>query len=295
MFRAAVSLLAASRLRLSSRRARGSPLARATVAAVTKEHLPRDLLEHRRQTSALHTPTRPARSLERRPHRWRRSSLRSAVPTPARLVLPIAPRWVSAISMAFAMLGTSCCQRPLAPGSVPGPDSQHGRPLGRCGLGDGRNRTLAADKRRSPVNIDRWRSAIRHSLRRAASSSLIRCNVSAAFVLCLAAHQTSLPSPDEPAADARSLRRAAHRPTASSVGREQGRTGQNRAAPTLTEVLRLGVSASRCDGQGPSRNASLRLHTRRTGRRRPTSRGFAPLVTYAYAVSEVTAVVLRIA
>jgi len=61
------------------------------------------------------------------------------------------------------------------------------------------------------------------------------------------------------------------------------------------EVLRLGVSASCCDGHGPSRNASLR-------RFNPTDRpsvayeqGLRPARSYGYTVSDVTTVVLRIA
>lgn len=61
------------------------------------------------------------------------------------------------------------------------------------------------------------------------------------------------------------------------------------------EVLRLEVSASCCDGHGPSRNASLR-------RFNPTDRpsvayeqGLRPARSYGYTVSDVTTVVLRIA
>jgi len=50
-FRAASSSSRQAGFAFSSRRARGSPLARATVAASTREHLPRDLLELRRQTT----------------------------------------------------------------------------------------------------------------------------------------------------------------------------------------------------------------------------------------------------
>jgi len=69
------SPLVASRSRVS--------LARATVAACTAEHLPRDLLEHRRGTNALHAPTKPLALSNDAPTDGAvlRSAQRSPVPT----------------------------------------------------------------------------------------------------------------------------------------------------------------------------------------------------------------------
>lgn len=76
----------------------------------------------------------------------------------------------------------------------------------------------------------------------------------------------------------RTSARRSYLPRIVRLVRRKNRTEQNRTTPERTEVLRLGVSASCCDGQGPSRNASLRRFNPTTGRRWPTSNDFVLLV-----------------
>jgi len=196
-----------------------------------------------------------ARPLERRPHRWRRSSLRSA---------------------------------------VPGPDRHHWRPLVRSGLGNGRNRTLAADERRSLKKsvADAYRAEPTSPFRLAFAK---RYRISRPFQP-LPRHRHGLATESRRArATTGPLPCLAPRARRESKDRAwQGRAEQHQDIPKFSDwESRLIASTDLPAGSVSQRVAPTADPAYR--RRRPTSNGCALLVTYGSAVSEVTAVVLRIA